>query len=78
VQSHAPRPAQWLRRLQFYDGRPAWNQEPEAIKNYIVRSMPPVLIVEVLEDLVEEGLLSRRFGSALQEAVLECVSWVST
>jgi hypothetical protein len=40
--------------------------------------MPPVLIVEVLEDLVEEGLLSRRFGSALQEAVLECVSWVST
>ena len=73
VQSKAPRAVQWLRQLQFYDAKPQWNQQPEAIQSYVVRSMPPAVIVHVLEDLVEEGLLSRARATALQEAVLERV-----
>jgi hypothetical protein len=78
-QAHTPTPVAWVRQLLFYDARPSWNHAPEAEQAYILRSMPPALVVDVLESLVAEGLLSRQRGTALQEAVLACVNgqWIT-
>jgi hypothetical protein len=72
-QAQSAKPQAWLRQLQFYDARQSWNQAPEVQQRYLVRSMPPKQLVEVLEALVEEGLLTRRCGNALEDAVLLCV-----
>jgi hypothetical protein len=79
---HATRaPAQrWFRQLLFYDARPSWNQDPEAIERYILRAMPASDIVEAIEALVEEGLLTRPEATGLEERVLQHVdahgAWV--
>jgi hypothetical protein len=73
-QAKSPKAHTWLEQMLFYDARPTWNQAPEAQQRFIVHSMPPVQVVEAIESLVDEGLLTRTRGTALQEAVLECVS----
>jgi hypothetical protein len=73
-QAQTPKPVAWVRQLLFYDARPSWNHAPDAEQAYILRSMAPTVVVDALEALVEEGLLSRQRGSALQDAVLTCVN----
>src|SRR5262245_31227429 len=65
-----PQAVSWRQRILFYDTRPSWNREPEAVQRYLLRSMLPKEMVDVVEALVEEGQLPRRTGTLIQELIM--------
>lgn len=63
----------WRRQLDAFDQLLAVGQTPDSITAFLLRDMPPVLIVDAVEELIKEGHLRRSQAARIEERILERV-----
>lgn len=65
--------ATWRQQLDGFERLLSVGQTPDAITAFIMREMPPAMIVAVVEALVVEGQLRRRQAARIEERILQKV-----
>jgi hypothetical protein len=64
------RAADWRRVLVHFEGQHPSLRSPERVFRFLAINVQPEVIVGVIEALIEEGLLSRPEGTAIEDCIL--------
>jgi hypothetical protein len=67
------RAAGWRQTLAHFEGQRPSLRSPERVWDFVYRNVMPETIIEVVEGLVQERLLTRAEGTQLEEHILACV-----
>jgi hypothetical protein len=74
AQAQWSEPQAWARDVQNFDLSPPHGADKLArVIPFFQEVSPPSRVVSVIESLVQEGLLTRREGTWLEEHVFQCV-----
>jgi hypothetical protein len=63
----------WRLTLCHFEGQHPTLRSPERVWHFLATNVQPQAVVDVIEALISEGLLSRGEGGQIEEAILGCV-----